>query len=62
MVLDTSLINTQQYKVRVEENTEHCLEVRKIYQQKLQTIVSNIGSRTSSTSVLLLLLLQLLPF
>ena len=33
-----------------KENTEHGLEVRKIYQQKLQRIVSNIGSRTSSTT------------
>ena len=35
-----------------KENTERGLEVRKIYQQKLQGIVSNIGSRTSSTPVL----------
>ena len=40
-----------------KENTEHGLEVRKVYKQKLQRIVSNIGSRTSSTLVLLLLLL-----
>ena len=40
-----------------KENTEHGLEVKKIYQQKLQRVVFNIGSRTSSTLVLLLLLL-----
>ena len=39
------------------ENTEDGLEVRKIYQQKLQRIVSNIDSRLSSTLVQLLLLL-----
>ena len=40
-----------------KENTEHGLDVRKIYQPKLQRIVSNISSRTSNTLVLLLLLL-----
>ena len=35
-------------KVRTQkENTEHGLEVWKIYEQKLQRIVSNIGSRTA---------------
>ena len=43
-----------------KENTEHGLEVRKIYKQKLLRIVSNIGSCTSSTLVLLLPLLVLL--
>ena len=43
-----------------KENMERGLEVRKIYLQKLQRIVSNIGSRTSSTLVLLLLLLSVL--
>ena len=33
-----------------KENMEHGLEVRKIYLQKLQRIVSNIGSRTSCTT------------
>ena len=43
-----------------KENTEHGLEVRKVYHQKLQRVsgsynpvVSNIGSRTTSTPVLL---------
>ena len=42
-----------------KENTEHGLEVRKIYKQKLQRIVSTIGSRTTST---LVLLQRLLPY
>ena len=45
-----------------KENTEHGLKVRKIYEQKLQRIVSNIGSRNFSTLVLLLLLLPVLGY
>ena len=44
--------------VTQKENTERGLEVRKIYQQKLQRILSSIGSRTT---VLLLLLRAATP-